>query len=83
MQNKECEYFPCHNIDNLQCDFCYCPLYPCYDKRVRGKIIKNDKGEDIWDCKDCVILHKKQNVNLIIEMIKTIKQREARNAIQS
>ena len=29
-QNRECEYFPCHEMDNLDefnCLFCYCPLY--------------------------------------------------------
>ena len=29
-KNSECEYFPCHKIDNtdeFNCMFCYCPLY--------------------------------------------------------
>ena len=29
-QNHECEYFPCHkveNVDGFNCLFCYCPLY--------------------------------------------------------
>lgn len=29
-QNKACEYFPCHKIENVEdfnCLFCYCPLY--------------------------------------------------------
>lgn len=29
-QNKSCEYFPCHALDNQEefnCLFCYCPLY--------------------------------------------------------
>ena len=29
-RNVECEYFPCHkvdNSDNFNCLFCYCPLY--------------------------------------------------------
>ena len=29
-QNKQCEYFPCHETDDeegFSCLFCYCPLY--------------------------------------------------------
>ena len=26
--NKKCEYYPCHTCDtDLNCLFCYCPLY--------------------------------------------------------
>ena len=34
-QNKQCEYFPCHDVadsSSFNCLFCYCPLYlkePC------------------------------------------------------
>ncbi|MBP8030977.1 MAG: metal-binding protein, partial [Acetobacterium sp.] len=29
-QHRDCEYFPCHQADDLEdfnCLFCYCPLY--------------------------------------------------------
>lgn len=29
-QNKKCEYFPCHNVENIEefnCMYCYCPFY--------------------------------------------------------
>ena len=29
-QNRDCEYFPCHqnaNPNTFSCLFCYCPLY--------------------------------------------------------
>ena len=27
-ENKECQYYPCHKgIENMNCLFCYCPLY--------------------------------------------------------
>ncbi|MCL1901744.1 MAG: cysteine-rich small domain-containing protein, partial [Firmicutes bacterium] len=28
-QNKECQYFPCHKVDNIEkfnCLMCFCPL---------------------------------------------------------
>ena len=33
-QNKECEYFPCHENakEDFNCMFCFCPLYPLGDK---------------------------------------------------
>ena len=30
MQNRDCEYFPCHagvSEEDFNCLFCYCPLY--------------------------------------------------------
>ena len=27
-ENRACKYFPCHKgLENLNCLFCYCPLY--------------------------------------------------------
>ena len=25
--HKQCEYYPCHQLDEINCLFCYCPLY--------------------------------------------------------
>jgi Zn-finger protein len=59
-QHKDCEYFPCHKgieEDNFNCLLCFCPLYPfCEDK---------------WDCKDCLIPHKKENYDDIMNNLKT------------
>ncbi len=33
-QNKKCEYYPCHKVDNqdeFNCMFCFCPLYMLKD----------------------------------------------------
>ena len=29
VQNKKCEFFPCHKVEEekFNCLFCYCPLY--------------------------------------------------------
>ena len=27
-ENRECKYYPCHETDNINCLFCYCPLFP-------------------------------------------------------
>lgn len=57
-QNKECEYFPCHECDDasknkFSCLFCYCPLYS--DMHCEGKFTILDNG---WkDCSNCLIPH--------------------------
>ena len=25
--NRECEYYPCHEFAEINCLFCFCPLY--------------------------------------------------------
>lgn len=55
-QNKECEYFPCHEVgedSNFNCLFCYCPLNPYKDCGGNYRLLDNG-----WkDCTDCVIPH--------------------------
>jgi len=51
-----CQYYPCHHIANQACDYCYCPFYPCYDEEL-GACITSSKGEKIWSCEACALLH--------------------------
>jgi len=53
-QNKECEFFPCHGIDNQNCLFCYCPLY-YQGTECGGDYIILDSG--IKDCSHCIKNH--------------------------
>lgn len=55
-QNRECEYFPCHkikDIDNFNCLFCYCPLYEKPDCKGNYTLLENG----IKDCSNCVLPH--------------------------
>lgn len=59
-QNKSCEYFPCHKIDNekdFNCLFCYCPLYSLGES-CGGNPIYTKKG--IKSCMKCTLVHKKE-----------------------
>lgn len=59
MCNKDCKYFPCHKVDNLEdfnCMFCYCPLYMLDDK-CGGNFRYTSEG--IKDCSNCTIPHLK------------------------
>lgn len=55
-QNKECEYFPCHpvkDINKFSCLFCFCPLYPRDD--CGGNYTYTKLGAK--DCSACLIPH--------------------------
>ena len=66
--NKACKYFPCHK--GLEdCTFCYCPFYPCLDKK-RGKYVYSG-NKAVWSCEDCNWIHKKKVVDGIFDLIRT------------
>lgn len=65
--HKECEYFPCHKVkdtESFNCLFCYCPLYALGNK-CGGNFRYNDRG--IKDCTGCILPHKKENYEYIVE----------------
>ena len=55
-QNKACEYFPCHKLDEdkFNCLFCYCPLYALKDE-CGGNPKFLDNG--IKSCENCTVPH--------------------------
>ena len=76
-QNRECEYFPCHqtgNPDNFNCLFCFCPLY-ALGKDCGGNFTICENG--IKDCSNCLIPHRKGNydymTNKVSELIEKVR----------
>ena len=59
----KCKYYPCH-FDGQDCTHCYCPLYPCEDPDL-GEWIKSRGGYAVWTCKDCMLLHRKNAVDIL------------------
>ena len=54
-QNMDCEYFPCHKVDNAEnfsCLFCFCPLY---NTECQGNYETLPNG--IKDCSNCTLPH--------------------------
>lgn len=71
-QHHECEYFPCHQVDNLEdfnCLFCYCPLY-ALGKNCGGNFTHTDKG--IKNCSNCSYPHRKENYDGVLEKLVTL-----------
>ena len=71
-QHKTCEYFPCHkgaDPETFSCLFCYCPLYALGDKGG-GAFTYTEKG--IKDCSGCLIPHRRENYERIVEKMRTV-----------
>lgn len=72
-QNRECEYFPCHDcddVDDFNCLFCYCPLY-ALGKNCPGKFTYLENG--IKDCSGCLLPHCSQEYYAILSRFGDIK----------
>ena len=68
-QNRECEYFPCHqNADpeTFSCIFCYCPLY-ALGEHCGGNFIYTENG--IKDCSECLRPHKRECYDAITKKV--------------
>ena len=65
VQNRECEYFPCHkgaDREKFNCLFCFCPLY-ALGGDCGGNFTYTKEG--IKDCSGCLIPHRRENYELI------------------
>lgn len=68
-QNRGCEYFPCHKVNDensFNCLFCYCPLYLIQDCGGNYTLLKND----MKDCSNCLLPHKKEGYKYIVSKLR-------------
>ena len=71
-RNHECEFFPCHKVANdeeFNCLFCYCPLF-ALGKKCGGNFSYTKEG--IKDCSACLIPHRRENYDRIMEKMKAV-----------
>ena len=68
-ENRSCEYYPCHeNIENINCLFCYCPLYSL--EHCPGTYEYIDvQGKKIKSCMDCTFPHEADNYDVVIKFL--------------
>lgn len=69
LQNRECEFFPCHEVQDeaaFNCLFCYCPLY--LDDNCLGspEYIITGRGQRIKDCSSCLVVHSPEMYDKVI-----------------
>lgn len=65
VQNRDCEFFPCHRgvrEEDFNCLFCFCPLYAL--GRSCGGSCRYDSG--VKDCSDCAFPHRRESYERII-----------------
>lgn len=68
--NIECEYYPCHKgIEELNCLFCYCPLYEREHCPGKPEYIKKEKGV-IKSCMNCTFPHEPENYDIIMQFLR-------------
>ena len=68
-ENRACKYYPCHEgIEELNCLFCYCPLYS--HEHCPGTYEYIDvPGRKIKSCMDCTFPHRAENYDVIIQFL--------------
>lgn len=77
-QNKDCPFFPCHDVEdeeNFNCKYCYCPLYFLEDCGSNYKILDNG----VKDCSDCTFPHYADMVEVVGEYIEEYAENERWN----
>lgn len=65
-QNRECEYFPCHQgvpEEDFNCLFCFCPLYALGPKCGGGlRYLANG----VKSCEGCAFPHRQENYEAVL-----------------
>ena len=73
--NRECKYFPCHTVpdaDQLNCLFCYCPLY-AHGAQCGGFFSYTKKG--VKNCMGCRLPHMPEYYDTIIDKLAAFNEK--------
>ncbi|MBM6785725.1 cysteine-rich small domain-containing protein [Collinsella tanakaei] len=77
--HASCEFYPCHDMpaEQLNCLFCYCPLY-CLGDTCGGNFRYVGEHGDIKDCSACTVPHRVENFDYIMRQYQRVKDIAAR-----
>ena len=68
--NRSCRFYPCHEgIEELNCLFCYCPLYHMEDC-PGDPVFKETGGGRLKVCTDCTFPHRAGNYDAVTEILR-------------
>ncbi len=71
--NTACKYYPCHKgIEEMNCLFCYCPLYRLERCPGNPRYKEGKNGKRIKICTDCTFPHRPENYDTVIRLLKEI-----------
>ncbi len=62
--HRECEFYPCHKAEKLNCLFCYCPLYFL---ECGGSYRLTSRG--LKDCSQCLLPHSETGYDYIVQKL--------------
>lgn len=67
-ENKKCRYYPCHkNLVEINCLYCFCPLFTYKFDPGCGKQRYPDGS--VRECNDCIFPHQRKNYTKIIKLL--------------
>ncbi len=69
-QNRDCEFYPCHDMEEINCLFCFCPLYGEEDCGGDFVMITGKDGSPLKDCSNCCLPHRPEGYDEIIKRLK-------------
>lgn len=64
--NIDCRHYPCHNMDSVNCMFCFCPLY--HFENCEGSFIIRENG--LKDCSQCLLPHSPAGYDFVVEKLR-------------
>lgn len=68
--NKECEYYPCHKMEGeLNCLFCYCPMYFLEKCPGSYEIFTTKSGKQMKSCLNCTYPHEPEHYEAIMKIL--------------
>ena len=71
-QNRACEFFPCHAVEDVEkfnCLFCYCPLYLREKCLGNPSYLVDGRGCKIKDCSNCTVVHRPEMYDEIMHQL--------------
>ena len=67
-ENRDCKFYPCHDMEHMNCLFCYCPLYHMEPCPGRAEYIEQN-GNRVKDCSTCTFPHEKENYDVVVQCL--------------
>jgi Zn-finger protein len=64
--HEACEYYPCHDFNDINCLFCFCPLYTFQDCGGTFTVLENG----IKDCSNCQLPHTNTGYEYVVEFLR-------------
>lgn len=69
-ENRDCEYYPCHAAEHINCLFCFCPLYHREDCGGDWVMKPTEKGETVKDCSHCLLPHGEDGYDYVLTKLR-------------